>query len=81
MFANISGCVAGPIILALFIGKYLDKRYNSEPWFFIGLTVIAFIVSIVSIWKILKKYIKEIEREAKEKREKIIKTNGNNNRI
>ncbi|MFA5773292.1 MAG: AtpZ/AtpI family protein [Candidatus Paceibacterota bacterium] len=70
MFANISGWIAGPIIIALIVGKYLDKKYNSDPWFFIGLTVIAFVISIAGIMKILMKYLKEIEREAKEKKEK-----------
>jgi F0F1-type ATP synthase assembly protein I len=69
MFANTSGWIVGPIIMALIVGKYLDKRYDSDPWFFIGLTAIAFFISIFGIVKILKKYLKEIEREAKEKKE------------
>ena len=69
IFSNISGWIVGPIIIALILGKYLDKRYNSEPWFFLGLTAIAFFISIFGIVKILMKYLKEIEREAKEKRE------------
>jgi F0F1-type ATP synthase assembly protein I len=63
IFANISGWIVGPIILALIIGKYLDKKYNSEPWFFLGLTGLAFLVSIFGILKILMKYIKQIEKE------------------
>jgi F0F1-type ATP synthase assembly protein I len=69
IFTNISGWIAGPIIIALILGKYLDKKYNSDPWFFLGLTAIAFFISIFGIVKILMKYLKEIEREAKEKRE------------
>jgi F0F1-type ATP synthase assembly protein I len=65
IFANISGWIAGPIILALIVGKWLDKKYNSEPWFFIGLTGVAFFISIFGILKILMKYIKDIESEAK----------------
>ncbi|MFA6515409.1 MAG: AtpZ/AtpI family protein [Candidatus Paceibacterota bacterium] len=68
MFANVSGWIAGPIIIALIVGKYLDKKYNSDPWFFLGLTAIAFFISIFSIVKIMMKYIKEIEKEAKEKK-------------
>ena len=68
IFTNVSTWIAGPIILALILGKYLDKKYHSDPWFFIGLTLIAFIVSITAIWKILKKYIKGLEEEAKNKK-------------
>ena len=66
---NVSGWIAGPIILALIIGKYLDKKYDSAPWFFLGLTGVAFIVSIGGIWKILNKYIKDLEKEARKKKE------------
>ena len=68
MFANVSGWIAGPIIIALIVGKYLDKKYNSDPWFFLGLTAIAFFISIFSIVRIMMKYIREIEKEAKEKK-------------
>jgi F0F1-type ATP synthase assembly protein I len=63
MFLRISIWVAGPIIVALFVGKYFDKKYDSSPWIFLGLTVIAFIVSLVAIWKILQEYIKKIEKD------------------
>ena len=81
IFSNVSAWIAGPIILALILGKYLDKRYNSAPWFFIGLTILSFIISITAIWKILQKYIKEIEKEAKDKKLTANKENGNNDRI
>ncbi|MFA6355383.1 MAG: AtpZ/AtpI family protein [Candidatus Paceibacterota bacterium] len=80
IFSNVSAWIAFPIILALILGKYLDKKYDSAPWFFIGLTILSFIVSITGIWKILKKYIKEIEEEANNKKLEN-KSNGNNNRI
>ena len=73
IFANISGWIAGPIIVALFLGKYLDKKYNSGSWFFIGLTVIAFFISIAVIWRILKKYIDEVNAEALKKKGEINK--------
>jgi len=75
MFANISGWIAGPIILALIVGKWLDKKYDSEPWFFIGLTGVAFFISIFGILKILMKYLKDIERETN------IKKNSEENKI
>ena len=76
IFSNVSAWIAGPIILALIVGKYLDRRYGTAPWFFIGLTILSFIVSIGAIWKILLKYIKDLEKE-----EKIKQNNANNDRI
>lgn len=67
MFARSSAWIAIPVVCALFIGKYFDKRYSTDPWIFITLTGFAFIVSIIGIWKILKKYINDIENEVKVK--------------
>ena len=66
MFAKISGYIIGPIILSLILGKYLDKRFDTSPWIFITLTLIAFIISCSAIWKSLQDYIRKIEKEAQE---------------
>ena len=67
IFSQVSGWVAGPIILALVVGKYLDGRFDTKPWIFLGLTGIAFIFSIYGIVKVVTKYMKKIENEQKEK--------------
>lgn len=66
IFSQVSGWIAGPIILALIVGKALDTRFGTKPWIFIGLTGFAFIVSIFGIMKILNKYLKDIEKEKKD---------------
>lgn len=68
IFTKVSASVAIPIVLALFIGKYFDKKYNSEPWIFLGLPAIAFAISIFSIWKNVKNYIDDLEKKEKELR-------------
>lgn len=68
IFAQITGWLVVPIIIALFVGKALDRKYHSEPWFFLGLTFIAFFISISGIVFITIKYIKQIEKETKEKK-------------
>jgi F0F1-type ATP synthase assembly protein I len=65
IFLKTSGWIAGPIIVSLFLGKFLDKKYNTEPWFFLGLTSLSFLISIFGIIKILSNYIKEIEDKNK----------------
>ena len=67
VFAEVTGWIAIPIIIALFLGRYLDEKYDSEPWFYLGLTGAAFVVSSIGIVIIASKYIKQIERENKEK--------------
>jgi len=68
IFAQITGWMVAPIVIALFAGKALDKKYHSEPWIFLGLTFVAFFISISGIVIITVKYIKQIERETKEKK-------------
>jgi F0F1-type ATP synthase assembly protein I len=62
-FMRVSACIAIPIIIAFYLGKYLDDKYNTKPWIFLGLTFIAFIVSLISIYINMMKYIKEIEKK------------------
>ena len=67
IFVQISGLLVGPIVIALLLGRYLDEKFDKEPWFFLGLTTIAFIISITSLIKIGRNYIEKIEREQKNK--------------
>lgn len=60
---QVSAWIAGPIVLALFAGKWLDKKYESEPWLFLGCIGLAFIISCYGIVKISLNYIKKIEKE------------------
>lgn len=73
IFAQITGWIAGPIIIALFLGKYLDDKYQTKPWFFLGLIIFAFFITSFGVVRITTDYIKKIEKEAKEKKEKDIR--------
>jgi F0F1-type ATP synthase assembly protein I len=76
LFGRLSGWIAGPIIVALFIGKWLDKKYNSEPWLFLASVAVAFVVSSVGIVRESKVVMdKIIEDEKKKNLDKIIKEN------
>jgi len=65
LFMRLSGWIAGPVIAAVFIGKWLDKKYNSEPWLFLVTVGIAFFFSMFGIIRDSMKEIKRIEREEK----------------
>ena len=67
-FIKVSALIAIPIVIALYLGKYLDNRYHTDPWIFLGLTLMAFIISLVSIWINMVKYIKDLEAKEKDKR-------------
>lgn len=67
IFSQVSGWIAGPIILALVVGKYLDGRFDTKPWIFMGLTGFAFLISSFGIVKVVSRYMKKIEQENKDK--------------
>ncbi|MEA2065367.1 MAG: AtpZ/AtpI family protein [Patescibacteria group bacterium] len=49
LFLKLSVWIAVPIISAIFLGKWLDDKYNTEPWLFLLSVFIAFIISNVGI--------------------------------
>jgi F0F1-type ATP synthase assembly protein I len=61
LFTKVSAWIVGPIIVALFLGKYLDTKYSTEPWIFITLFVVSFIISMTMITKISLNYIKKVD--------------------
>jgi membrane protease YdiL (CAAX protease family) len=67
VFANVSVWIVVPILVALFLGKYLDSKYDSGHRFFFILIAVAFLVTIFGLVKILCKYLKKFGDEVKPK--------------
>jgi len=65
MFLRISGWIVFPLIVSLFVGKWLDKKFNTEPWLLIAVSAVAFVISIYGIIANAKKEFKKIEEENK----------------
>jgi len=65
-FATISAWVAGPIIVALFIGNWLDRQYTIAPWGLLAAIGSAFIISNIGLVKESKKLLNKIDQEYKE---------------
>lgn len=71
LFARLSGWIAVPVIIAVYVGKALDKKYGTEPWLFLTTVGVAFFLSSFGIIRDSMKEIKRIEREEKEKKENL----------
>ncbi|RJQ33713.1 AtpZ/AtpI family protein [Candidatus Parcubacteria bacterium] len=72
MFAETTGWIAFPVIGALFLGEWLDNKYDTGQLFFFSLTAGAFIVSSIGIGITGVRYMRQIEladREAKKNKE------------
>ena len=70
IFSRVSGWVIAPIVLALIFGKILDAHYGTRPWIFLGLTVVAFLISSFGIVRVISDYMKKIQSEEKEEDKK-----------
>lgn len=73
MFAESTGWIAVPVIAALYIGRWLDAKYDTKPIFYLSLTILAFIISSIGIGLTGVKYIKLVEKDNKKNKEKNIK--------
>jgi len=63
MFSRMSSWIIGPVVLGIFLGKWLDQRYDTEPWLFLGTVGLAFAISMFGL---VKDAFKEMDRLTKE---------------
>ncbi len=70
IFVRASAWIGTPIIVSLFLGRYLDERFNSEPWAFLSLTAFAFLVSCFGLVKETSGYMSRLSKEAEAEKQK-----------
>ncbi len=61
VFGRISAWIIGPIIIALFLGKWLDGRFGTTPVLFAVTMGVSFLLSSYGIVREAKKYLKTIQ--------------------
>ncbi|HAU66445.1 MAG: hypothetical protein UT30_C0005G0034 [Candidatus Uhrbacteria bacterium GW2011_GWF2_39_13] len=61
IFADFSGIIAVPVVLAALLGKWLDQKQGTEPRYLIIFFVIAFVLTGILIVKKAKFYKKQYE--------------------
>ncbi|MFA5359536.1 MAG: AtpZ/AtpI family protein [Patescibacteria group bacterium] len=63
MFLKLSVWIAVPIIVALYLGEWLDKKYNSAPWIFLVCIGLAFTISMIGLVSNTIKELKKIDKK------------------
>ena len=63
MFARLTGWIAVPVIIGAFLGKWLDKKNDSEPWLFLISVGMAFFISMIGVIRNGLVEFKKIEKE------------------
>ena len=70
VFGRMSGWVATPILLAVFLGRWMDTKKGTENfWFFIFIGL-GFFISVYGIFKEAKKYQQSMDAEDQLKKQK-----------
>lgn len=67
VFADFSGTIAIPAVLAALLGKWLDQKYSTQPRYLVLLLVFAFLSTGFSIRKKAIQYQKEYQKLLNEK--------------
>ncbi|NTU99006.1 AtpZ/AtpI family protein [Candidatus Falkowbacteria bacterium] len=69
LFFKLSSWITAPILIAVFIGKWLDRKYGTEPWLFLASVAISFLVSTAGIVIQGMREMKKVEEEEKKDKE------------
>lgn len=75
VLANITAWIAGPVIIGIFLGKWLDNHFHTEPLLLLVTIGFCFIVSMYGLVQNALKEFKKIEKDAEKEKgdKKIIK--------
>lgn len=68
--ANISGWIAFPVIIALYVGQWLDRRFGTEPWLFLATITLAFLVSMFGLATTVTQEFKIMDRANQKSKDK-----------
>ena len=67
IFLKLSVWIAAPVIISLYLGEWLDNKYDSAPWLFLICMGLAFAISIFGLIRNTTKELKKFEKENKDK--------------
>lgn len=49
LFVRLSSWIAGPVVIAVLVGNWVEKKYHTKPWVFLAIVAGAFVISIFGI--------------------------------
>lgn len=79
LFVEVGGWIAGPVIIAMFVGQWIDERYGSAPVGYFGAVGVAFIVSVIGLVRTSLRAMRDMEQLARRENVKSGQENVTNN--
>lgn len=68
LFSKLSSWIVAPVLIALFVGKWLDRKFSTEPWLFLACVGIAFFISMFGIIRDTLEALKKMDKETQKKK-------------
>ncbi len=65
LLVNTTAWIVGPVLAGTLIGKFLDQKYQTEPWLFLISVGVCFLISMFGLIKNALREFKRIEKESK----------------
>lgn len=62
--------IVTPLLIATFGGLWLDQKFDSRPWFFLGLMLAAFLLTMIMLYRASKETIARASQKNPEHEEK-----------
>lgn len=63
VFLRLSAWIAIPVVIGAFLGKWLDKKFNTEPWLFLVSIGLMFFLSMFGLIKETVKEFKTLDKK------------------
>ena len=61
IMGEFGGLIAIPVVVFVFLGRWLDGRWATTPWMTIGGFVLAAIISSIIVWRRTKEVAREYQ--------------------
>jgi len=67
MSLRFSGWVVFPVLIAMFLGEWLDEKFNTKPWIFLASIGFAFTISMIGLIKSASEEFNKISNNSSKK--------------
>ncbi len=63
LFARVSSWIVIPVIAAMFLGQWLEQRYDWQPWGYFATVGVAFVISMIGLIREVITEMRRLDRE------------------
>ncbi len=67
MSLRFSGWVVFPVLIAMFLGQWLDEKFGTKPWIFLSTIGLAFTISMIGLIKSASEEFNKISNNSSKK--------------